>query len=40
VLSRHWIGHSVGLFEWPKEWEDYAHGKEGVKEFKEGKFQQ
>lgn len=38
VLSRHWIGHRVGLFEWPEEWEDYAHGEDGVKEFHEGKF--
>lgn len=38
VLSRHWKGNQAGLFEWPAEWEDYSHDKEGVKEYEEGKY--
>ena len=38
VLGRHLIGHQTGMFEWPKEWEDYSHGEDGVKEYEEGKY--
>lgn len=38
VLSRHWSGHKLGLFDWPEEWEDYSHGDAGVQEYEAGKF--
>lgn len=38
VLSRHWIGHHTGIYEWPQEWEDYSHGEEGVIEYRKGEY--
>jgi hypothetical protein len=37
-LSRHWISNRDGIFQWPKEWEDYSHEEEGVREYREGTF--
>lgn len=37
VLSRHWHGWEQGIEEWPREWEDYSHGRAGVNEYLEGR---
>lgn len=34
LLQRHLTGHQLGLVEWPREWECWAHGNAGRKQFK------
>jgi hypothetical protein len=38
MLSRHWAGHEFGLSVWQSGWEDYSHGLDGLREFREGTF--
>jgi hypothetical protein len=33
LLTRHLHGHRYGIQKWPKQWGDWSHGKEGVREF-------
>lgn len=33
LITRHLIARRVGISEWPDEWADWAHGRNGVAEF-------
>lgn len=33
LLDRHWIGHTLGLISWKKEWSGWLHGEKGTAEF-------
>lgn len=37
LVHKHFLGWQAGLKDWPKEWNDWKHGTEGIRQYEEEK---